>query len=141
MASDLSLRYLGQLRCIVTRESTKQSVTTDAGVAHGGRDEYLSPVEMTVASLASCAASMLAVVAERNGLDVSDMRVSTHCEMIDRPARRIGSVRLVFDLPDAIPEAMRSRLEAAVKACPVKNSLHPDIRLEIEMNYGGSAGS
>jgi putative redox protein len=136
MATGISVQYQGKLRCEATREQDGQSVQTDVGADHGGQGEYLSPVEMAVAALGACSTSMLALVAERNGIDVSTMQTMATFDMADAPRRCIGAIRLTIKLPDSVPEAMRPKLEAAAKACPVKNSLHPDVRIDLEFVYG-----
>jgi putative redox protein len=135
MATGISVQYQGKLRCKATREQNGQSVQTDVGADHGGQGEYLSPVEMAVAALGACSASMLALVGERSGIDVSTMQTTATFDMADAPRSRIGTVRLTIKLPGSVPEAIRPKLEAAVKACPVKNSLHPDVRVDLEFVY------
>jgi putative redox protein len=136
MATGISVEYQGKLRCKAVLESNGQAVQTDVGVDHGGLGEFLSPVELTVAAVGACATSMMAVVAERSGVDVSSARTTASFEMVTSPARRLGSVQLTMHLPESVPESVRPKLAAAVKACPVKNSLHPDIRVDIELVYG-----
>ena len=132
----INVQYQGKLRCKAAREQDGQAVQTDVGTEHGGLGEFLSPVEMAVAALANCASSMVAVVAEHNGVDVSGMKTTTAFEMAGSPVRRIGSVQLTFKLPKSVPEAVRPKLAAAAKACPVKNSMHPDVRVGIDLVYG-----
>jgi putative redox protein len=136
MAVTISVSYHGQLRCTAIRQPDGQSVQTDIIAAHGGRGEYLTPAEMTVAAVATCAVSMAAAVAERSGIDLSTAKATAQFDMVDKPHRRIGPIRLSIQLPRGVPEAARPKLEAAAKACPVKNSLHPDIGVEIEFIYG-----
>jgi len=132
----VTVQYQGKLRCKASLDKNGQCVQTDVGADHGGLGEFLSPIEMTVAALATCATSMLAMVGERNGIDLSKLQATADFEMASSPSRRIGSVQLTIKLPAGVPEAVRPKLEAAAKACPVKNSLHPDTRVEIEMVYG-----
>jgi putative redox protein len=57
--------------------------------------------------------------------------------MATDPVRRIGALttRLVFPNGKTLSPADRAKLEAAAKACPVKQSLHPDVRLPVEFVY------
>jgi len=91
----------GGEHCVLHGDAHSESVLTDVGVEHRGQGEYLSPVELTVAALANCASSMLAVVAEHNGVDISAMQLTASFEMSSGLARRIGSVQLAFKLPGA----------------------------------------
>jgi len=138
MASEITVRYQGQLRCEATREKTGKILHTDVGADHGGLDDHFSPIEMAVAALGTCVMSMVAVVAERNAVNTAGMLIQTSFEMASAPARRIGSVRLTVRLPNAVAtsEATRQKLEGAARACPVKNSLNPEIRIDLEFVYG-----
>ena len=103
MAAGISVQYQGKLRCKATRGPSGQAVLTDIGADHGGQGEYLSPIEMTVAALATCAMSMLAVAAERNGIDVSAVQTTANFDMATEPGqRRIGSVQLTIKLPGTL---------------------------------------
>ena len=136
MASEINVQYQGKLRCKAARGQTGQFVMTDVDAGHGGQGEYLSPVEMAVAALGTCATSMVAFVAQRDHIDISNTQTTAQFEMSTAAGPgRIGSVQLTIRLPGSVPEAMRARLEAAAKACPVKNSLHPDIRIEMKFVY------
>ena len=137
MPAGINVTFDGKMRCKATLEERGQTVTTDVGKGLGGLGEYLSPVDMTVASLGACAMSMIAVVAEHNHFDVSKVQTATTYEMHDSPThKRIGSVHLTVTVPGDVPPEVRTRFEAAVKACPVKNSLHPDIVFDMKFVYG-----
>ena len=62
--------------------------------------------------------------------------------MVSDPVRRIGSLttRLVFPPGSNLSPTDRAKLEAAAKACPVKQSLHPDIKLPVEFVYPPPGG-
>jgi putative redox protein len=137
MASTITLNYQGQLRCAATRDKTGQVVQTDVSAEHGGLDEYFSPVELVSAALASCVSGVVAIVAKRNGVDLTAMQTHVSLEMVASPVRRIGSIRLTLQVPggSGISAVVRKKLEAAANACPVKNSLSPDVRVAVEFVY------
>ena len=58
-------------------------------------------------------------------------------EMTAVPIRRIGSLktRLVFPPGKPLSATDRAKLEAGAKACPVKQSLHPDVEPPVEFVY------
>jgi putative redox protein len=51
--------------------------------------------------------------------------------------RRIGALhtRLVFPRAKGYSPADRAKLEAAARTCPVKQSLHPEVKVPIEFVY------
>jgi putative redox protein len=112
-------------------------VRTDAPADMGGRGEYYSPTELIPAALGTCVMSMMGVVAERNGVDISGMNVDVRMEMARSPSR-IGSITAVVKLPDAkgVSETVRQKMEVAADTCPVKRSLHPDTKVTLEFVYG-----
>jgi putative redox protein len=136
MGAELDIRYEGQFRCEAARKSTGQIVCTDVSADHGGRDEMFSPTELATAALGTCIMSMLAVVAERSGADISGAKINLVMEMASAPVRRIGSIKAKVNLPGA-PESIRQKLEAAAGSCPVKSSFHPDVKISLEFDYGG----
>ena len=60
-------------------------------------------------------------------------------EMTATPVRRIGALktRLVFPSGKALSPTDRAKLEAAARACPVKQSLHADVQTPMEFVYLG----
>ena len=126
---------MGQLRCEARKESTGQTVRTDISSVYGGLGEHFSPTELVTAGLGACLMGVTAIVAQRNGLDVSSMRTRLEMEMTSSPARRIASIKAVVTLPQDVPEPLRQKLAAAANVCPVKNSLHPDVRVDLEFVY------
>jgi putative redox protein len=58
-------------------------------------------------------------------------------DMTADPVRRIGSLttRLVFPSGSRLSPSDRAKLEAAARACPVKQSLHPDVKMAMEFVY------
>jgi putative redox protein len=82
-------------------------------------------------------ATIIGLAAQRNNLDVEGLKVEVAKEMAADPVRRIGSLttRLTFPPGKRFSAADRTRLEAAAKACPVKQSLHPDVRVAVEFVY------
>jgi len=57
--------------------------------------------------------------------------------MTAEPVRRIGTLktRLVFPQGKLLSATDRAKLETAARACPVKQSLHPDLKTPVEFVY------
>ena len=51
-----------------------------------------------------------------------------------QPVRRIGKLVVDLDMP-AVPEEARAMLERAAHTCPVHQSLHPDVELDIRFRW------
>jgi len=137
MAVEINITYEGGLHCAATHGPSRQTLTTDAPVDNGGKGAAFSPTDLVATALGACMATIMGLVAQRNNLNIEGLRIQVLKEMAADPVRRIGSLktRLVFPHGKALSAADRAKLEAAAKACPVKQSLHPDVKLPIEFVY------
>jgi putative redox protein len=137
MAVEIDIIYQGGLHCAATHGPSKQTLDTDAPVDNGGKGAAFSPTDLVAAALGTCMATIIGLVAQRNHLNVEGLKVQVVKEMATDPVRRIGALttRLVFPNGKTLSPADRAKLEAAAKACPVKQSLHPDVRLPVEFVY------
>jgi putative redox protein len=51
--------------------------------------------------------------------------------MASDPVRRIHKLALRLEMPPGLPKKARAVLERAAHTCPVKQSLHPDVAVEV----------
>ena len=137
MAVEINITYEGGLHCTAMHGPSKNTVPTDAPVDNGGKGAAFSPTDLVATALGTCMATIMGLVAQRNNLNVDGLQVQVIKEMTADPVRRIGSMktRLVFPRGKALSAADRAKLEAAAKACPVKQSLHPDLKTPLEFVY------
>ncbi|MFK8114229.1 MAG: OsmC family protein [Rubripirellula sp.] len=137
MAVEIQAVYSGELRVDATHVPSGATLNTDAPTDNGGKGESFSPTDLVATALGTCVVTILGLVAQRHGLDVTGTRVHVVKEMITQPIRRIGSLRTVVTVPAGRVEdpSMRERMEAAANKCPVHKSLHPDIDAPIEFVY------
>ncbi len=129
--------YEGGLRCRATHGPSGTTLVTDAPVDNHGKGESFSPTDLMATALGACMMTIMGIVAERHGIDLTGMKAETIKEMTKEPPRRIASLRtrLTIPLPPDHPD--RQRLEQAGRACPVHQSLHPDIDAAIEFVWAG----
>ena len=119
--------YLGGLRVQCTHEQSGTTIVTDAPIDNHGQGRSFSPTDLCAASAAACGATIMGIFAEKEGIDISGMRMEITKKMNADP-RRIGEVDIVFHMPPHIYTAQqKSALEHAARTCPVLLSLHPDI--------------
>jgi putative redox protein len=129
--------YDGDLRCTLTHEPSGSKIETDAPKDNMGKGERFSPTDLVGAALAACVLTTLAIVAKRDGVELTGARAEVVKEMISTPSRRIGALPLKVTLPASVPAAYRAKLENAAHACPVHKSIHPDVRADIVFAYEG----
>lgn len=99
----------------------------------GGTDTGPTPVELFVASLASCVAHYAGSFLARHHICHEGLRVDTSWQMsLDRPAR-VASVTLRITPPPALPPERLPAMLAVARACTVHNSLErtPDVSIEV----------
>ncbi|MFM9058306.1 MAG: OsmC family protein [Planctomycetaceae bacterium] len=133
----ISTIYEGGLRCRATHGPSGTTLVTDAPTDNHGKGESFSPTDLVATAFGACMMTVMGIVAERHGVDLTGMQVETEKVMTAQPPRRIASLktRLVIPLPADHPE--RARLEQAARACPVHASLHPDIDAAVEFTWSG----
>jgi putative redox protein len=139
MAVEINITYEGSLHTAATHGPSRNTLTTDAPVDNGGKGAAFSPTDLVATALGTCMATVMGLVAQRNKLDIDGLQVQVIKEMTADPVRRIGTLktRLVFPQGKSLSATDRAKLEAAAQACPVKESLHPDVKTPVEFVYPG----
>ena len=128
--------YQGGLRVEATHVPSGTSLLTDAPVDNHGRGESFSPTDLVATALGSCMATIMGIVAERHGVDLSGMRVTVVKHMVTTPERRIGKLVTVIHVPMEPEEPLRRALELAARACPVHRSLRADLETPVTFRWG-----
>lgn len=137
MAVQIDVSYQGELHCEAVHGPSGQRLVTDAPTDNGGKGEAFSPTDLVATGLGTCLSTIMAQAAARKGIDLAGTRVKVIKEMTPTGVRRIAALRATVTLPPGrVPrEADRKLLEAAARACPVKESLHPDVVLDLVFDY------
>lgn len=137
MAVNIDIAYLGGLKCDVTHGPSQQRFTTEAPTDNGGKGEAISPTDLVGAALGSCIVTIMGIMAQRNNWDITGTTVNVTKEMSANPPRRVANLRATITLPRGLTltETDRAKLESAANACPVKQSLHPDVGVDIQYVY------
>jgi len=81
--------------------------------------------------------TVMGITAERHGINLKGTTVILFKEMSRDLPRRIVSLRSEMSIPLPADHPQRPLLEAAAKACPVKQSLSPDIDSTIDFSWVG----
>lgn len=135
----INLSYQGELRCQATHAPSQTQLTTDAPVDNNGRGESFSPTDLVATGLGACMATILGIVAQRKGISLEGMNLSVEKHMSTDTPRRISRLVVSLDMPLADNHPDRELLEKSALACPVKQSLHPDIQLDFLWTWQPSA--
>lgn len=127
--------YLGDLHCKVEHELSGQTFLTDAPIDNKGKGEFISPTDLAAASLGSCVATIMGIVAANNNIDIVGLKINMTKEMVNQPFRRIGKLRFEIIYPHQLDEHQFQMLNNVVKTCPVTRSLPPDVVLEYDFKF------
>lgn len=137
MSVIIDLVYEGDLHCSAVHVPSGKTLATDAPVDNGGKGETFSPTDLVATALGACVVTIMGIVAKKNNILIDGAKVRVSKDMVSDPVRRIGSLSVTVTLPKGsqFSEMDRQKLENAAKVCPVKQSLHPDTKVEIEWIY------
>ena len=107
-------------------------VHVDQPVDAGGSDAAPTPVELFVASLASCVAFYVRRYLARHSLPSDGLSIAADFTMAERPAR-VGQVHVSIDLPHGVPDERRDALLAVASHCTVHHTLEdpPEVCINV----------
>jgi uncharacterized OsmC-like protein len=134
---EISIKYLGDLRCEARHEPSGTVITTDAPVDNEGRGESFSPTDLAATSLGACMLTIMGIAARKQGVDLGDTQVKVLKEMTPKPPRRIAKLTVVFTIPLPASHDKRAMLEEAARNCPVHLSLDPGVEQEMRFDWVG----
>ncbi len=126
--------YQGQKQCLALHEESGSTLLTDAPKDNQGLGEKFSPTDLVATAMGTCILTTIAIVAERDQINVTGAKIFVEKIMNDKP-RKIASLKTEIHLPKSIPEDYRKKMEHSANACPVKKSLAADIAVPIEIKY------
>lgn len=131
-----TVTYSGELRTLATHLQSGSTFETDAPTDNQGKGARFSPTDLIGTSLASCMLTTMAIKAKELESRLTGATIETLKIMTSAP-RKIGGIQLVFQWPAGVSfsDHERSKLEEIAWSCPVKESIHPDIKLDVNFNW------
>ena len=126
--------YKNNLRTEAQHIASGQKIITDAPLDNNGKGEAFSPTDLVATALGSCMITIMAIAAEKNGINISETSASVKKIMGTNP-RTISDIVIEIKMNKDLALKDRKRLEKAALACPVHKSLHPDMNKEITFSY------
>lgn len=131
MAVEISVEYLGKTSCRAVHGPSGQDLLTTAPKDNGGDGSTFSPTDLLATSLGTCVITIMAMAAERRGIDLKGATVTVEKHMTAEPPRRIARLPVRVKLLARLKPEDQRLLEAAAHGCPVHRSIHPDIESPI----------
>lgn len=128
---EVTVEHLGAVQFEI--HARQHSITSDQPAENLGHDEGMTPPELFLASLGSCAGFYAAQYLRKHKLATEGTRVRVTADKVKDPAR-IDNFRIEVEAPLDLSEQHRAGVEAAVHHCLIHNTLlhPPNIAIEIK---------
>jgi len=127
---EITVEHLGAVQFAI--KARQHSIVSDQPAENGGFDEGMTPPELFLASLGSCAGFYAAQYLKKKGLATEGTVVRVFADKAKNPAR-LDNFKIEVDVPAAVDEEHRKGVEEAVLHCLIHNTLQhpPTIMLDV----------
>ncbi len=126
--------YIGNLRVKNTHLKSGNSYITDAPTDNHGKGEAFSPTDTVATALGNCILTTMGIKAEQANLNLKGAYAEITKIMASNP-RRIAEILIDVYFPENYAEKHKKILEHTARHCPVLQSLHPNMKKEINFYY------
>lgn len=133
----IEVKYEGEFHCSAVHGPSGTQIATDAPKDNCGRGEAFSPTDLTATALATCALTTMAIMAQKEGIELAGASATIEKHMVADPKRRIGALPMTITLATALDAEQKARLEEIGRNCPVFLSLNPAIDTTITFVHPG----
>ena len=127
---EVKITHLDQVKFAI--QSRSHSIVCDQPAENGGEDSGMTPPELLLASLGSCAAFYAVQYLKTRNLAETGVEVTVTAEKLKQPAR-LGNFYVHFVSPVSLTEEQTEGLMRSVHHCLVHNTLlaPPEIKIEL----------
>jgi len=128
---EVTIEHLGAVQFEI--KARQHTIPCDQPAENGGYDEGMTPPELMLASLGSCAGFYAAQYLRKHKLVLEGTRVRVSADKLKDPSR-LGEFRIWVESPVELDEKHRRGVEEAVHHCLIHNTLlfPPKIEIQIE---------
>jgi uncharacterized OsmC-like protein len=127
---EVIVEYLGVSQFEI--KARQHRIVSDQPVENGGDDEGMTPPELLLASLGSCAAYYAVDYLKRNQLPLGNVNVKVTAEKVKGPFR-LSNFKIDVDVPEELtPEQLRG-IDEAVHRCLIHNTLLNPPNMDVEV--------
>ena len=127
--------YQGNLRTAAVHLKSAVEIITDAPTDNNGKGAAFSPTDLVATALASCLITIMGIKANTMEVDITGAAAEV-IKVMDANPRRISEIKIEVTMPQKnYSDKDKKILEAAARACPVAQSLHPNTIQTINFNW------
>ena len=131
----ITAKYKGGLRTEATHVKSGNTIITDAPPDNNGKGEAFSPTDLVCAALSSCMMTVMGILAEREGIDLSGLLSEVVKVMASSP-RKIEEIQITFSHANLIAtDLQKEKLRRAALTCPVALSLSESVKQTVTFNF------
>jgi len=116
---EVVIQHLGKVK--FEARAGSHTLISDQPAANGGEDSGMTPPELLLSALGTCAGYYAAQYLAARSLSSEGLEIRVTAEKAAQPAR-LGSFRIEVTMP-ALDEKHQAGLDRAVKACLIHNTL------------------
>jgi uncharacterized OsmC-like protein len=129
---EITVEHLGSVQFEI--KARGHSIVSDQPAEQGGFNEGMTPPELLLASLGSCAGFYAAQYLRKHKLAVEGTRVRVTCDKVKDPIPRMTNFVIEVDSPVELSQEHRQGVHQAVEHCLVHNTLlhTPKISLKVD---------
>jgi uncharacterized OsmC-like protein len=127
---EVTVEHLGAVQFEI--KARQHSIACDQPPENGGHDEGMTPPELLLASLGSCAGFYAAQYLRKHKLATEGTRVRVTADKVKDPAR-MENFRIDIDVPIELSDRHRAGVEESVHHCLIHNTLEHPPRMAIEI--------
>jgi len=130
---EVRIKHLDRARFSI--QSRTHRILCDQPADNGGDDQGMTPPELLLASLGSCAAFYATQYLSTRSLAETGVEVLVTAEKLKQPAR-LGNFRVQVVCPVSLSEEQTEGLMRSVHHCLIHNTLlsPPEIAIELTVN-------
>lgn len=134
MGVKISGQYLGEKKVRAVHELSGTELITAAPLDNEGDGSSFSPTDLAATSMATCMLTIMAIAAEKRGIDLTGARFEAEKHMNASP-RYIRELPVSFFLPSNLDTESRALLEKAAMTCPVHRSFADFVNIKVSFDY------
>lgn len=127
---EVTIEHLGAMQFEI--KARQHTISCDQPPENGGYDEGMTPPELLLASLGSCAGFYASQYLRKHKLATEGTRVRVTAEKVKDPAR-VDNFRIEVETPVGLSEQHRAGVEASVHHCLIHNTLLQPPHMEVEI--------
>jgi uncharacterized OsmC-like protein len=132
---DVQVKFNGEMQ--YEASARNHTVLCDQPTAGGGQDTGMTPPELFLSGLGTCAMYYAAAYLRKRGLPREGVTVRVTADKAGPPAR-LDEFKIAVQVPLALSEADQAGLNDAVHRCLIHNTLlqPPTIHFELQLAAG-----